>query len=153
MSVFAVTGPLGNQLLFEEIPFALIVLSTAWSALEVAVDLTGPLLLWSWDPVWNFSSPADRDWHESDLRMFYSVSGPLSLSLSPSIALSRGLGVVSHWFQSLQQYLAGSSKPDILSWTFTKKKQRVRDLTDGLQCGSNGKGFYIILMNAYRQTL
>lgn len=73
---------------------------------EVAADLMGPLLLWSWDPVWNFSSPANRDWHESDLRMFYSVSSPSS----PSISTSCSLGVVSHWFQSLQQCLVGSSK-------------------------------------------
>lgn len=107
---------------------------------EVAADLMGPLLLWSWDPVWNFSSPADRDWHESDLRMYYSVSGPSSPSISPSCCL----GVVSHWFQSLQRCLAGSSLPDILSWTFAEKRN-----IQVTQCGSNA----IDMINASCQTL
>lgn len=85
---------------------------------EVAVDLKGPLLLWSWDPVWNFSSLADRDWHESDLRMFYSVSSPLSLNRSISrprcgFPLIRKLTTVSGGlFQD---------EPEILSWTLTKE--------------------------------
>lgn len=52
---------------------------------DLAVDLSGPLLQCCWDLVWVFSSPANRDWHESALRMFYSVSGPLSPSISLSL--------------------------------------------------------------------
>lgn len=131
---------------------------------EVAVDLTGPLLQWSRDPVWVSSSPANRDWHESALRMFYSVSSPLFLSASSS--LSRSLCEVSHWFQvygSISMLNCASltvacfSKPDTLSRTRHKKGSTAYVIwlmaCSTQHCGSNGKEFSIILKTIYFQTL
>lgn len=96
---------------------------------EVAVDLKGPLLLWSWDPVWKYSSPANRDWHESDLRMFYSVSGPLSLPQPLHLGPQCGFPLIQK-FTTVSGGLF-QEEPEILSWTLTKEATCNWHLTNG----------------------
>lgn len=114
--------PRGNQLMFEEIPFCTDCALGCLICAEVAVDLMGPLLLWSWDTVWVSSSPANRDWHESAFRMFYSASDPLALSIS----ISHSVCVDFYWFQSSQQYFHAEPGLAYSSWLFVTRQPRLK---------------------------
>lgn len=96
-------------------------------------------------------APANRDWHESDLRMFYSASGPRSPSLS------RSLGLVCPLIPNFKPVAGGLFQASTSSDELSQNKSSMHliwlTVCNAQKYGSNGKEFCIILKNASCQTL